>query len=229
MNARNRYCWLKSGVGLLIVSLSALPIVVAGCGGGGGGGGVSVSLMGRFLPQAPSALIGMARDAEFVCGEPSVQDLTAGQSIVIGTLTISNDEDYLYVVFNTDAKVGYGFLCVGSGGIEDIDAVDAVLAEAVVRRSPQFAEGRDFKRRIKLLLREFGKYADRYGRWGCHQALAAGSFGTDCPEVIFLYPAVKKILKGVNFRVLKIAEKSAPAVFDSVSRPAALGQEEQGS
>ena len=39
MNVCNRNCWLKSGVGLLIVSISALPIVVAGCGGGGGGGG----------------------------------------------------------------------------------------------------------------------------------------------------------------------------------------------
>ena len=69
---------------------------------GGCGGGASGSLMGRFLPQAPSALIGIARNAEFVCGDPSVQDLTAGQNIDIGSITISNDEDFLYVAFETD-------------------------------------------------------------------------------------------------------------------------------
>ena len=99
MNARSMNRWLKSGIGLFIVSILALPIVVNGCGGGGGASG---SLIGRFMPQAPSALIGMARDAEFVCGEPSVQDLTAGRSTLIGTITISNDEDFLYVTFQTD-------------------------------------------------------------------------------------------------------------------------------
>ena len=97
MNARSRSCWLKSGVGLLIVSVLVLPVWMGGCGGGASG-----SLMGRFLPQAPSALIGIARNAEFVCGDPSVQDLTAGQNIDIGSITISNDEDFLYVAFETD-------------------------------------------------------------------------------------------------------------------------------
>ena len=98
MNARTKNYWLKSSVGLFIASVLALPLVVAGCGGGDGPFG----LIGRFMPQAPSALIGIARGADFVCGEPVVQELTAGQTIDIGSISISNDENFLYVKFETD-------------------------------------------------------------------------------------------------------------------------------
>lgn len=88
------------GARLLLLGLLILPLVVAGCDSGDGDTG---SLVGRQIEVATSDWAGVVREHEFVCGTASVQSLTASMTLDVGNLTISNDENFLYVEVNPDA------------------------------------------------------------------------------------------------------------------------------
>ena len=89
-----------SGWGIVLCSLAIFPLLVAGC---DSGDSETASIIGRQIDVATSDWAGVARGHEFVCGIVSPQDLTASMTMDIGNLTISNDENFLYVEVNPNA------------------------------------------------------------------------------------------------------------------------------
>ncbi len=71
-------------------------------------------------PSLPVEM-GMTDSDEQACGEPTIQELTAGQNIDVGSITLGNDENNLIVTFETDTPwlLGTTHVHVGS----DIDDV----------------------------------------------------------------------------------------------------------
>jgi hypothetical protein len=60
-----------------------------------------ILVLGLVLVLGLSMIASAAAEEPIICGEAQVSPLTAGQFIPVGTVTVSNDEDNLYVTYQT--------------------------------------------------------------------------------------------------------------------------------
>jgi hypothetical protein len=110
----NRTEW-RGGFGLGILGVVLVSLAMAGCSSGSGGdagvsSGSTASTLGLLSVEA-SGTAGIV-PANARCGERQIEDVWARTDVLVGTVEVSNDLDYLYLKFeiSEDLEEEWGML-----------------------------------------------------------------------------------------------------------------------